>query len=160
MNLDYKEKYLKYKNKYLLAKSLKGGLLTDAQQEIINQIMEKFLNQDFLNLMTIIGSNNTLLTEEKIKLLVEWHKTKLPIGFQFKTKFDGDIKKTKQQQYDSTNNEDNYNFFEEQLKELNILHAVEIERMKKILYNKLLSTIFDDAVTIEQFTELANQRIE
>jgi hypothetical protein len=27
MNLDYKEKYLKYKNKYLLTKSQQGGLL-------------------------------------------------------------------------------------------------------------------------------------
>jgi hypothetical protein len=29
MNTDYKEKYLKYKSKYLLAKSLKGGVLND-----------------------------------------------------------------------------------------------------------------------------------
>ena len=37
MNLDYKEKYLKYKNKYLLAKAQQGGTLTPAQKESIKQ---------------------------------------------------------------------------------------------------------------------------
>ena len=39
MNLDYKEKYLKYKNKYLLTKSLKGGIGTEAEKEAAHEYL-------------------------------------------------------------------------------------------------------------------------
>ena len=42
MNLDYKEKYLKYKSKYLLAKAQQGGTLTPAQKESIKQDIINF----------------------------------------------------------------------------------------------------------------------
>ena len=162
MNLDYKEKYLKYKNKYLLAKAQQGGVLTPEQ----NQIMELFLKQgkqDLINLMTIIGSNKTELTEEKIKLLIVWNTTpspsQLPLGFQFETKYDKEIKLITDR-INSEEDEKESDFLYEQKKELNKSKEAEIERMKKILYNKLLSTIFNDAITIEQFIQLANQPIE
>jgi hypothetical protein len=37
MNLDYKEKYLKYKSKYLLTKSQQGGVLTLVQKNIVKE---------------------------------------------------------------------------------------------------------------------------
>ena len=47
MNLDYKEKYLKYKGKYLLAKLLKGGVLTQEQNEVIHILNNIFVNGKF-----------------------------------------------------------------------------------------------------------------
>jgi hypothetical protein len=169
MNLDYKQKYLKYKNKYLFTKSLKGGVLTSDQQAIVKKITEGFVSEKNLDThniqhyMDVIGKNATSLTQEKIELLFKWSvmdEKEAPTCFRFVTTFDKQIESIKQQLYNSADNEENNEFFEKQLEELNKSHAVEIEKMKKILYNKLLSTIFDDDVTIEQFTKLANQRIE
>ena len=162
MNLDYKQKYLKYKNKYLLAKAQQGGVLTPEQNQIIELFLKKG-NQELKNLMTIIGPKKTELTEGKIKLLIVWNTiptpSQLPIGFQFKTEYDEQIKLTTDK-INKEENEEESKFLDELKQELNKYKEAEIERMKRILYNKLLSTIFDDAVTIEQFTELANQPIE
>jgi hypothetical protein len=76
MNIDYKEKYLKYKGKYLLAKSLKGGVLTKEQQEIVNEIKSGFVSETKLdthniqNYMNIIKKNATSLTQKKNKIII------------------------------------------------------------------------------------------
>ena len=170
MNLDYKQKYLKYKNKYLLAKSQQGGVLTLDQQTIVNQIKKGFVSKtkldthNILNYMSLIGTNATSLTQQKIELLFKWSvmdEKEAPVGFQFKTDIDYDKQiKLITIKINQEEDEKESDFLVEQKQELNKSKEAEIERMKIILYNKLLSTIFDDAVTIEQFTELANQLIE
>jgi hypothetical protein len=45
MNIDYKEKYLKYKNKYLLTKSLKGGIGTDIQKNTLYSNLFNFFTK-------------------------------------------------------------------------------------------------------------------
>ena len=96
MNLDYKEKYLKYKGKYLLAKSLKGGNLTKNQQAIVKKIVESFVSETKLDThniqyyMDVIGENATLLTKQKIELLFEWSvmdENNAPVGFRFEAAF-------------------------------------------------------------------------
>ena len=41
--MNYQEKYLKYKNKYLLAKKQQGGVLTEQQHAIVEQIISHFI---------------------------------------------------------------------------------------------------------------------
>ena len=41
--MNYQDKYLKYKNKYLLAKKQQGGVLTDQQHTIVEQIISHFI---------------------------------------------------------------------------------------------------------------------
>ena len=162
INLDYKQKYLKYKGKYLLAK---------AQQEqvnIINNIKKIFLGEIKLETVTgtslissymnIIKPNESRLTEEKISLLLAWNVTDSPVGFHFETNYDDEIKQiTKNINENDDENEDE--FLQEALQEAQKNKDVEVNEKKKVLYHKLLSTIFDDTVDIIQFTFMANQPI-
>jgi hypothetical protein len=61
MNLDYKEKYLKYKNKYLLAKTQQGGVLTPEQKKLVKENIIRLLNlttEQLKGLNTSVIKNN------------------------------------------------------------------------------------------------------
>ena len=164
MNIDYKEKYLKYKSKYLLAKSLKGGNLTKNQQAIVKKIVESFVSETKLDThniqyyMDVIGENATLLTKQKIELLFDWsvldEKT-APVGFGFETAY----KQAETAITDKMVDEKTSDHFNEALRYIRNGKENIIEDLKNQLYNKLLSKIFDDSITIEQFTKLANETL-
>jgi hypothetical protein len=50
MNIDYKEKYLKYKNKYLLTKSQQGGIGTEIQKNTLySNLLDFFTKKNSKN---------------------------------------------------------------------------------------------------------------
>jgi hypothetical protein len=67
MNIDYKEKYLKYKGKYLLAKSLKGGVLTPEQKNIVKENIIRIFN---LTIEQLKGLSASVITI-KIKQFID-----------------------------------------------------------------------------------------
>jgi hypothetical protein len=169
MNLDYKQKYLKYKNKYLFTKSLKGGVLTSDQQAIVNQIKKGFVSETKLDThniqyyMGVIGTNATSLTQEKIELLFVWSvmdEKEAPICFRFVTPFDKEIESIKKQMKEEHIKEEDGEHYEIALNYAQNNQKNLILDKKNSLYDKLLSKIFNDSITIELFTQLANQRIE
>ena len=66
MNLDYKEKYLKYKNKYLLAKTQQGGVLTPEQKKLVKEQIIRIFNLTIEQLKGLNASAINTLTKQII----------------------------------------------------------------------------------------------
>jgi hypothetical protein len=126
MNLDYKEKYLKYKSKYLFANSLKGGKLTPEQIALKNELVALFNGgADFLKSIgssTISGtitnhfkSNNELIIEKTLLLYTYF--------IYFSKKLENQDSKTK--------------FFD------TMFEHIFNSRINKEFFNSLITTYFD-----------------
>ena len=95
MNLDYKQKYLKYKNKYLFTKSLKGGVLT--QQSVANILIQNFTKppilpvDDLINRILTFYKNNELFITKIRALYTYYLKTTYPLPALFYTNIESFI---------------------------------------------------------------------
>jgi hypothetical protein len=76
-----------------------------------------------------------------------------PLGFRFETAY----KQAETEISDKIVDEKTSDDYNDDLKNIQEKKETIIDDLKNQLYNKLLSKIFDDSITIEQFTELAKK---
>jgi len=159
MNIDYQKKYLKYKNKYLLAKVQFGGAPnTPEQYEIIVKLLKLFedgipevlrVNGDMVDniICVFIKDKKTHLTKQKLNLLIQYFYEQgdsPPAGLSKIVPY------MEEPAYDD-NTENAIN-----IRKINYEYE---KKQKNLFYYNLLCTIFDDTINIEKFKEFADNQV-
>jgi hypothetical protein len=158
MKIDYQKKYLKYKNKYLLAKVQFGGAPnTPEQYQIIVKLLKLFedgipevlrVNGDMVDniICVFIKDKETLLTRQKLNLLIQYiyERGDKPEGL-------SKIVPYMKEPEDEDNSEVTIN-----IRKMNYEYK---KTQKNLFYYNLLCKIFDDNINIEEFKEIANNKV-